>query len=371
MVFNSVDFLLFFPIAVLGYYIVPRRIKYIWLLLCSYYFYMCWNPKYVFLLMATTIITYVCGIVIESVKWKRLCVLICLIANLGLLGYFKYTNFFLKILGAVTDKLGFGIQVPQFDILLPVGISFYTFQALSYIIDVYRGEIQAEKNILRYALFVSFWPQLVAGPIERSSDLMSQLKTPKPFCYGNLKKGLLIMLWGFFLKVVIADRAAILVNAVYNDSATYHGLFIVIATLFFSIQIYCDFCGYSTIARGAALVMGIRLTDNFCAPYLSQSVKEFWRRWHISLSAWFRDYVYIPLGGSRKGGARKEINRLIVFATSGLWHGASLAFVFWGILNGIYQVVEDIWEKIKFSRRQINYLGGVMSVSAEGCGGDY
>lgn len=233
------------------------------------------------------------------------------------------------------------------DILLPVGISFYTLQALGYLMDVYRGDIDAEKNFLKYALFVSFFPQLVAGPIERSKDLLAQLCESHPFQYDNLRRGILLILYGMFLKMVIADRAAVIVDRVYGDSAGYPGFYIVVATFFFAIQIYCDFYGYSTIARGSALIMGIRLTDNFKSPYYSRSIKEFWRRWHISLSGWFRDYLYIPLGGSRKGTVQKERNRLIVFAVSGLWHGASLGFVFWGMLNGIYQVLEDMAVKIK------------------------
>lgn len=233
------------------------------------------------------------------------------------------------------------------DILLPVGISFYTLQALGYLIDVYRGEIYAEKNFLKYALFVSFFPQLVAGPIERSKHLLSQLHEPHSFQYDNIRKGILLVLYGLFLKMVIADRAAIFVDTVYGDSALYPGFYIVVASCFFAMQIYCDFYGYSTIARGSALIMGIQLTDNFKAPYYSKDIKEFWRRWHISLSGWFRDYLYIPLGGNKKGTIRKETNRLIVFAVSGLWHGASLAFMFWGILNGVYQVLEDVATRIK------------------------
>lgn len=207
--------------------------------------------------------------------------------------------------------------------------------------------MDAEKNFLRYALFVSFFPQLIAGPIERSKNLLVQLRQPHSFSYENLRKGALLILYGLFLKMVIADRAAVIVDTVYQNSGVYPGFFIAVATIFFSIQIYCDFYGYSTIARGSALIMGIRLMDNFNAPYFSRSVKEFWRRWHISLSGWFRDYLYIPLGGNRRGKLKKEKNLLAVFAVSGLWHGASLAFVFWGILNGVYQVIEDVVEDIK------------------------
>lgn len=235
----------------------------------------------------------------------------------------------------------------EYDILLPVGISFYTLQALGYLIDVYCGDIYAEKNFLRYALFVSFFPQLVAGPIERSKNLLMQLDRPQSFSYENLRKGTLLVLYGLFLKMVIADRAAMIVDTVYGDSAAYPGFYIVVATILFSIQIYCDFYGYSTVARGSALIMGIHLMDNFQAPYYSRSVKEFWRRWHISLSGWFRDYLYIPLGGNRKGWLRKQGNLLVVFTVSGLWHGASFAFIFWGVLNGIYQVIEDTGKAVR------------------------
>lgn len=248
------------------------------------------------------------------------------------------------------------------DILLPVGISFYTLQALGYLIDVYRGEIRAEKDFIRYALFVSFFPQLVAGPIERSRNLLTQLSNPRPFSYENFRRGMLCILYGLFLKMVISDRLAIMVDTVYGDSAAYPGFYIAAATVFFAVQIYCDFYGYSTIARGSALLMGIHLMDNFNAPYFSKSVKEFWRRWHISLSSWFRDYLYIPLGGNRKGEVRRERNHLIVFAVSGLWHGASMSYIFWGLLNGIYQTAENVTSKIRkpagdcFSRRLFHRL---------------
>lgn len=248
---------------------------------------------------------------------------------------------------------------------MPVGISFYTLQALGYLIDVYRGEIRAEKNFIRYALFVSFFPQLVAGPIERSRNLLTQLSNPRPFSYENFRRGMLCILYGLFLKMVISDRLAIMVDTVYGDSAAYPGFYIAAATVFFAVQIYCDFYGYSTIARGSALLMGIHLMDNFNAPYFSKSVKEFWRRWHISLSSWFRDYLYIPLGGNRKGEVRREWNHLIVFAVSGLWHGASMSYIFWGLLNGIYQTAENMTSKIRkpigdsgdcFSRRLFRRL---------------
>jgi len=282
-----------------------------------------------------------------SKRKQKLCLAVCIILNLGILGFFKYFSFGIQWLNHGLSFLHLGTISWDKDILLPVGISFYTLQALGYLIDVYRGDIYAERNFIRYALFVSFFPQLVAGPIERSRNLLVQLNKTASFSYENLRRGALLVLYGLFLKMVISDRAAMIVDTVYGNSEAYPGFYIVVATLFFSIQIYCDFYGYSTIARGSALLMGIRLMDNFSAPYLAKSVKEFWRRWHISLSGWFRDYLYIPLGGNRRGKLRKACNLLIVFGISGLWHGASLAFIFWGLLNGVYQILEDIFIEIK------------------------
>lgn len=356
MLFNTPQYLLFLPIVIALYYCIPKRIRYIWLLIASYYFYMQWNPLYITLLLSCTVLTYLSGRVIQGLKdrgsderkaWQRGCFVICLVLNLAVLGFFKYAEFGASLLNHLLSRAHVGQIGWDYDILLPVGISFYTLQALGYLIDVYRGEIYAEKNFLKYALFVSFFPQLVAGPIERSGNLLAQLHKPQPFSYENLRKGSLLVLYGLFLKMVIADRAAMLVDTVYENTATYPGYYIVVATVFFAIQIYCDFYGYSTIARGSALIMGIRLMDNFEAPYYARNAKEFWRRWHISLSGWFRDYLYIPLGGNRKGWMRKEGNLLAVFAVSGLWHGASLAFVFWGLLNGVYQVLGDVAAKGK------------------------
>lgn len=347
MLFNTPQYLLFLPFVIFVYYFLPLKVRYIWLLFTSYYFYMQWNPLYIMLLFSCTFLTYLCGRMMEETEKcrRKVYFITCILLNLGILVFFKYFQFGIAILNRLLVLAHIHEISLQPDILLPVGISFYTLQALGYLIDVYRGEIYAEKNFLRYALFVSFFPQLVAGPIERSKNLLVQLYKPQSFSYENLRKGAMLVLYGLFLKMVIADRAAILVNTVYQDSETYQGFYIVVATLLFSIQIYCDFYGYSTIARGSALMLGIHLMENFDAPYLSRSVKEFWRRWHISLSGWFRDYLYIPLGGNRKGMLRKEGNLLTVFAVSGLWHGASFAFIFWGILNGVYQVIEDAFNK--------------------------
>lgn len=361
MLFNTVEYILFLPVVVALYYLLPAKARPVWLLGISYYFYMQWDAKYVLLLFFCTLATYAGGLFLErfrdrqesdeeeqrkNIIKRKSCFTVCLLANLGILAFFKYSAFGVSILNQILSFFHVSIIPWNVNILLPVGISFYTLQALGYLIDVYRGDIYAEKNFIHYALFVSFFPQLVAGPIERSKNLLVQLHRPQKFAYENLRKGLLLILYGLFLKMAIADRAAILVDKVYGNPAEYSGVYIIVATVFFSIQIYCDFYGYSTIARGSAMLMGIHLMDNFNAPYFSRSVREFWRRWHISLSGWFRDYLYIPLGGNKKGGVRKEGNRMIVFAVSGLWHGASLSFVLWGVLNGIYQVAEDLAERL-------------------------
>lgn len=353
MLFNSIQFLIFFPIVILIYFIWPNRIRHIWLLLASYYFYMSWNPKYALLIALSTVITYLSGILIErctKTGHKRLVVAGSLISNLMILAVFKYADFVLHTLGTLLNSFGIQFTEKRLDLLLPVGISFYTFQALSYTIDVYRGKITAEKNIIRYALFVSFFPQLVAGPIERSGNLLRQIQAVdkiRLWNYSRIKEGLLLMIWGLFQKLVIADRAAILVNQVYHNYHDYGFLEIAIATILFTFQIYCDFGGYTNIARGAARVMGFELMQNFRQPYLACNIKDFWKRWHISLTSWFTDYLYIPLGGNRKGELRKYINIMIVFTVSGLWHGASWNFIVWGVLHGLYQVTGNIVVKIK------------------------
>lgn len=353
MLFNSQEFLIFLPIVVLIYYLIPDRIKYLWLLVCSYYFYMCWDAKYALLLLFSTAVTYASGLLLEltktklsegkrQTKYKKIIVALSFILNLAVLFFFKYSNYAAVKIPAFFAHLHIDIRVPEFNILLPVGISFYIFQALSYTMDVYRDEIYAEKNFFRYALFVSFFPQLVAGPIERSKNLLRQLAQPQKFSFEKARDGLLLMLWGFFLKIVLADRIAIFVDTVYADYSIYTGFYILMATILFAVQIYCDFSGYSVIAIGAAEILGVSLMENFNAPYLSQSVAEFWRNWHISLTSWFKDYLYIPLGGNRRGKLRKYMNTMIVFLVSGLWHGASFSFVIWGGLNGLYQVLGEI-----------------------------
>lgn len=355
MLFNSYGFLVFFPIVVVIYFLLPKRISYLWLLAASYYFYMGWNAKYALLLLVSTTITYVSGMLIQwlndrhpdKICAKKWVVAGSFISNLAILFFFKYFNFTIESMNTVLRYIDLPTINTSLDVLLPVGISFYTFQALGYTVDVYRGEIRAERNFFRYALFVSFFPQLVAGPIERSKNLLNQLQNPKSFSYERMCDGLMMMIWGYFLKLVIADRIAIFVDNMYGNVGVYDGRYLLLASVLFAVQIYCDFAGYSTIAIGAAEVMGFQLMDNFNSPYLSQSVAEFWRRWHISLSSWFKDYLYIPLGGNRKGKVRKYINIMIVFLVSGLWHGANWSYVVWGGLNGIYQVVGAIFTPVR------------------------
>lgn len=355
MLFNSFGFLVFFPIVTLAYFLIPQKLKYLWLLLASYYFYMSWNPRYALLILASTAITFLSGILIDNAKSKKAkkwAVFGSFALNLAILFFFKYFYFTVDNINAVRSILKLPAYVPKFDIILPVGISFYTFQALSYTADVYRGEVKPEKNFLKYALFVSFFPQLVAGPIERSKNLLSQVNAEHHFDYLRVRKGLVTMLWGFFLKLVIADRAAILVNTVYDNIPAFTGAQIALATVCFAVQIYCDFASYSTIAIGAAEVMGFNLMQNFKRPYFAVSITDFWRRWHISLSSWFRDYLYISLGGNKKGALRKYFNIMVVFLTSGLWHGASWHFVVWGAIHGIYQIIGGVTKNMRQNLRK-------------------
>ena len=345
MIFNSFSYLVFFPVVTLLYFLLPKKIRWVWLLVSSYYFYMNWHAEYALLMAASTVVTYACALLVsrfEKQKTRKLVLIAGIVFNVGLLGYFKYTGMFIDVLNRACAFLGFEMQLPQVDILLPVGISFYTFQALGYMIDVYKKRTKAETNLFRYALFISFFPQLVAGPIERSSRLLKQLSTPHDFDYRRARDGLLIMLLGFFEMVVIADRAAIYVNAIFGDWINASGAQIALATAVFAIQDLCDFAGYSYIAIGTAKVLGVELMTNFRQPYFAHSVTNFWARWHISLSSWFRDYIYFPLGAGRKGPVRKALNVMIVYTVSGLWHGAALKYVAWGMLNGALQVVEGI-----------------------------
>lgn len=342
MLFNSVEFMIFFPLVVSAYFLCPARYRWALLLAASYYFYAAWRLEYVLLLLISTGVDYFAGIQMGKLaeRSKRLKYLILsLVTNLGLLFTFKYFNFFNESVRDLFDVFNIFYNVPAFDVLLPVGISFYTFQTLSYSIDVYLGRQEPERHLGIFAVYVSFFPQLVAGPIERAGRLLPQFHATHRFSEEQVVLGLRLMLWGLFKKVVIADRLAIYVNSVYNNPTDYSGLTMLVATYFFAFQIYCDFSGYSDMAVGAARVLGIRLMDNFQQPYMARSIADFWRRWHISLTTWFRDYLYIPLGGNRVSVPRWYLNIAIVFLVSGLWHGASWTFVIWGGLHGLYMLL--------------------------------
>lgn len=353
MLFNSFQFLIFFPIVTILYFIIPKKLRYLWLLAASYYFYMCWNVKYVVLILFSTLITWGLGLLLPKVetKKKRLALMFAGIGtNMAVLFLFKYFNFFYSNISRVLGKVGIQVMESPFDFLLPVGISFYIFQALGYLIDVYRKDIEPEKNVLRYALFVSFFPQLVAGPIERSKRLLTQMKEIETIHVWNserIAKGLTLMIWGLFQKMVIADRISIFVDTVFQNVHAIGTVEAVLGAVAFSIQIYCDFAGYSNVAIGAAKVMGFELMDNFDTPYFASSIADFWHRWHISLSTWFRDYIYIPLGGNRKGKKRKYLNLMITFLASGLWHGANWTYVIWGGIHGLYQIIGDLIKPVK------------------------
>ncbi len=346
--------MLFFPIILALYFALPARGKKLWLLISSYFFYMSWNARYGLLLLGCTLVSYGGAIALEKLQGrgtnsrKRKETFIASIVLLfSVLFVYKYLNFSLQTISKAMKLMRLPFPERKFDIVLPVGISFFTFQAAGYLIDVWRGTIKAERNFITYALFVSFFPQLVAGPIERSKDLLSQLDAPKAFDFDLAKDGVFQMIWGYFLKMVIADRAAIFVDAVYSDIHATEGSILIVATVLFAFQIYCDFAGYSTIARGAAQLLGIRLTNNFNSPYCALSIRDFWRRWHITLSTWFRDYVYIPLGGSRCSKFRSYLNIMIAMAVSGLWHGAGFHFIAWGCLHGALQVFERMTDRIR------------------------
>ena len=312
------------------------------LLIASYFFYMCYQMELVVLILGTTLVSFIASRMIEkseSKKIRKLWLTVTLVACFGVLFFFKYFNFLADSAVGLIKIFGASPSQVALDLILPVGISFYTFQTLSYVIDVYRGDVKCEKNFFFYALFVSFFPQLVAGPIERPNNLIPQLKESHKFSRDNFVKGSKHMLVGFFKKICVADLISVYVNAVYNDAAGATALGVIIATCLFAVQIYCDFSGYTDIAIGCARIMGIRLMKNFDHPYMASTIKEFWSRWHISLSSWFRDYLYIPLGGNRRGRGRHLFNILVVFMVSGLWHGAAWTFVIWGALHGAYQIL--------------------------------
>jgi alginate O-acetyltransferase complex protein AlgI len=340
MLFNSLEFAIFFPIVALLYFWLPQRLRTTHLLLASCVFYMAFIPAYIVILALTIVVDYFAGLWIErstGAARKRLLIVSIVVTSL-ILAVFKYFYFLADNTIGLAGLFGWQLTGPTIDIILPVGLSFHTFQSLAYVIEVYRGNQKAERDFITYSTYVMFFPQLVAGPIERPQNLLHQFREEHRFEYERVVSGLKRMAWGFFKKLVIADRLALYVNDVYAAPSQFTGLQLTIATVFFAYQIYCDFSGYSDIAIGSARVLGFRLMENFDRPYASRSIAEFWSRWHISLSSWFRDYVYIPLGGSRVSRPRHYFNLLLTFSISGLWHGAAWTYVFWGTLNGVYLV---------------------------------
>lgn len=358
MLFHSFAFAIFLPIVCLIYFIIPDRWKKYHLLLASYYFYMSYNPVYLLLMFFSTITTFFCGIFLDRFQknsHRKITLVVVLLSNLGLLFLFKYYGFFTDSLIGFLATLGISAQFPSFSLILPIGISFYTFQVIGYIIDIYRRKVPAENNFAFYALFVSFFPQVVAGPIERSTTLLPQLAKAHAFDYQRVTMGLKIMAIGFFKKIVIADSLVNSVNGVFSSVYTNTAPAYIIAAVFFSIQIYCDFSGYTDIATGCAKIFGIDLMKNFDRPYFASSIGQFWRSWHISLTSWFRDYVYIPLGGNRVSQPRWCFNIVLTYLLSGLWHGANWTFVAWGALHSFYQLMEKFCHP--FSSRLVKMIG--------------
>lgn len=339
MLFNSIDFLIFFPIVCIVYWLLPRNNwRNVFLLVASYYFYMNWEPSYALLIMFSTVSTWYAARKISATNEKRkrrIWLTVCLVANFGILFIFKYFNFITGSIFSLLSMTGLRMEVPQFPFLLPVGISFYTFQAVGYIIDVMKRKTEPARSLWKYALFVSFFPQLVAGPIERSSNLLPQFDVKHRFSGPMFIEGVKMMLFGYFMKLCIADNVSGYVDAVFNNLDYHTGTSVLLASFFFTFQILCDFAGYSLIAIGAAMCMGFRLMQNFRQPYLATSPSVFWRRWHISLSSWFTEYVYIPLGGNRCSKKRRAFNTMVTMLMSGLWHGANWTFVVWGAYHGI------------------------------------
>ncbi len=345
MLFNTIDFIIFLPVVIVLYYLLAARYRWILLLAASYYFYMSWKTEYLALIVVSTLIDYFSGLMMERFKTKKKrlpFLLLSLSSNLGLLFFFKYYNFASENINMLLTGMEVDKQLPIMQFLLPVGISFYTFQTLSYSIDVYFGKQKAERHLGYFALYVSFFPQLVAGPIERFSRLTPQLKEKHDFSYRNLTYGLRLILYGLFIKMVIADNISTFVDQVYAAPANYNSRDILTSIFLYSFQIYSDFYGYSLVAIGSALIMGIKIMDNFKTPYLAKNIAEFWQRWHVSLSTWFRDYLYFPLGGNRVKTVRWMLNIFVVFVVSGIWHGANWTFLIWGALFGVIYLVENL-----------------------------
>lgn len=347
MLFNSFGYAAFLPIVFLLYWLVPKKGRWVLLLMASYWFYASWGVEYVAVLLITTALSYTAGILMENAGEKKttrktiliLSILLCV----GSLFFFKYLNFFSENLSALLQKFSIPMQPLTLKLALPIGISFYTFQTISYLVDVYRGQIPAERHAGIYAVYISFFPKVMQGPIERGAKLLPQLHALRRFKYNQATYGLKLMAWGYFKKLVIADGLSVYVSQVYDSVSSYTGFALLLTTFFYAIQLYCDFSGYTDIALGSAKLFGINLTQNFRSPYFASSIKDFWGRWHISLSSWLRDYIYIPLGGNRVGKFRHGLNILVTFLVSGLWHGASWNYVVWGGIHGALQVIEGFF----------------------------
>lgn len=353
MLFNSISYLIFLPVAVLLYYLIPKRARYIWLLFCSYFFYLCADFELPIYLIICTITTYIAGLLLgpESfvkVKHRKYVAGAAVLINIGILGVLKYLDYVLNLFG--TGK--------QLNLIVPIGISFFTLQSVSYVFDCYRDDVYPEKNIFKYALFVSFFPCIMSGPILKAKEVFGKVRFDNDPSVQKVKEGLLMMLWGYFLKIVISARLTIWIDTVYGDSASYNGAVLFITAIIYVFLVYADFEGYSMLALGSAKMLGIDLPINFKRPLLATNFSEFWKRWHIALSSWLKEYLYIPLGGSRKGKRRQYINLMIVMFMSGLWHGANETFMIWGLLNGVYQVVgaatlskrKELWKSVGFDR---------------------
>ncbi len=359
MLFNSTEFFVFFPVVTALYFLLPHKLRWLLLLVASCIFYMAFVPVYIAILGITIVIDYAAGILIEdsAAGRRKTWLVVSVISTCLVLFVFKYFNFFNANVAGLARLIHWNYQVETLKWILPIGLSFHTFQSLSYVIEVYRGNQRAERHFGIYALYVMFYPQLVAGPIERPQNLLGQFRIRHDFDDQRIANGLKLMAWGLFKKVVIADRLAMMVNNVYNDPTSFEGIPLVLATVFFAFQIYCDFSGYSDMAIGAAQVMGFRLMENFNRPYFAKTISEFWKRWHISLSTWFRDYLYIPLGGNRAGNFRRSFNLFFTFLVSGFWHGANWTFIIWGALHGMFLIVGN---QTRHQRERIKRSLGVV-----------
>lgn len=350
MNFTSFNFLIFFPAICIVYYLIPYKLRWIYLLIVSYVFYLSWQPVYGLILVGVTLISFFSASKLEQLKEERnkakRWLIVGIVASLLPLIFFKYYNFINDSVFGILSVVGWRFRLPEMKLLLPLGISFFTFMAIGYMVDVYRSNSKAQKNIGLYALFISFFPQVTSGPIGRAEQLIPQLKEPEYLKLDNVVVGLKMMLWGYLMKLCVADRLGIYVDTIWNNLSNHNGTTYLLSSIFYTIQIYGDFAGYSLVAIGAARIMGIRLMNNFMRPYFSTSLKDFWRRWHISLSSWMRDYIYIPLGGSRVTQPRHLFNIFATMLISGLWHGAAWTFVFWGALHGLAQVAQTLWNKV-------------------------